>query len=78
MEGRFEETDIVHFLGLVSLYDHTPPSEVRKAIRQLRADAQSVGDHEFLTFLDRVEERFSPYLNRAHWGMSRRLTIAED
>jgi len=65
LEGRFEETDIVHFLGLVSLYDHTPPPEVRKALRQLRTDAQSAADQEFLTFLDRVEERFSTYLNRA-------------
>jgi hypothetical protein len=65
VEGRFEETDIVHFLGLISLYDHTPPSEVRKAFRQLRADAQTAGDNEFLVFLERVEERFSAYLNRA-------------
>ncbi|MGA2241415.1 MAG: hypothetical protein ABSH11_05195 [Verrucomicrobiota bacterium] len=64
-EGRFEETEIVHFLGLVSLYDHTPPSEVQKAFRQLRKDALATGDKEFLTFLDRVEERFSAYLNRA-------------
>ncbi|HEY6167014.1 MAG TPA: hypothetical protein VI454_03165 [Verrucomicrobiae bacterium] len=64
-EGKFEETDIVHFLGLVSLFDHTPPSEVRKALRQLRADAQAAADDEFLVFLGRVEERFSAYLNRA-------------
>ena len=64
-EGRFEETDIVHFLGLVSLYDHTPPQEVRKALRQLRTDAPSAADREFLEFLDRVEERFSACLNRA-------------
>jgi hypothetical protein len=64
-EGKFEETDIVHFLGLLSLYDHTPPSEVRKAFRQLRADALTTEDKEFLVFLDRVEERFSAYLNRA-------------
>jgi hypothetical protein len=64
-EGRFEETDIVHFLGLVSLYDHTPPSEVRKVFRLLKTDAQAAGDSEFSTFLDQVEERFSAYLNRA-------------
>jgi hypothetical protein len=65
-EGRFEETEIVHLLGLVSLYDHTPASEIRKALRQLRADAQIANDREFLEFLDRVEERFSVYLNRDH------------
>src|ERR1035437_8562351 len=64
-EQRFEETDVVHFLGLISLYDHTPPSEIRKAFRQLRGDAQAVADQEFLTFLARVEERFSAYLSRA-------------
>ncbi len=63
-EGRFEDADVVHLLGLVSLYDHTPPSEVRKAFRQLRADAQAVCDDDFTTFLDAVEARFSAYLNR--------------
>ncbi|MBE3063674.1 MAG: hypothetical protein IMZ69_01490 [Spirochaetes bacterium] len=64
-EGRFEDADVVHLLGLVSLYDHTPPSEVRKAFRQLRADALAISDDEFLKFLDDVEERFSTYLSRA-------------
>jgi len=63
-EGRFEDTDIVHLLGLVSLYDHTPPSEVRKAFRQLRADANAISDGDFLRFLDDVIARFSVYLNR--------------
>lgn len=63
-EGRFDETEIVHLLGLLSLYDHTPPAEVRKSFRQLRVDAQTAGDAEFSEFLDRVEERFAGYLNR--------------
>ena len=63
-EGRFEETDIVHLLGLVSLYDHTPPSEIQKELRLLHADAQATGDAEFLEFLDRVKDRFSQYINR--------------
>jgi hypothetical protein len=63
-EGRFEDTDTVHFLGLVSLYDHSPTSEIKKALRQLRVDAQAVGDGEFLSFLDQVGERFALYLNR--------------
>jgi hypothetical protein len=64
-EGRFEETEIVHLLGLVSLYDHTPASEIRRALRQLRADAQTCEDAGFLQFLDQVEGRFSAYLNRS-------------
>lgn len=64
-DGRFEETDIVHLLGLVSLYDHTHPSEVRKEFRKLRADAQATKDGDFLEFLNEVEDRFSLYLNRS-------------
>ncbi len=64
-EGRFEETVIVHLLGLVSLYDHTPPSEIQKELRLLRADAQATEDAEFLEFLDRVKDRFSQYINRS-------------
>lgn len=64
VDGRFDETDIAHFLGLVSLYDHTPPSEVRKALRQLRNDAELAADTEFSRFLDEVERRFATYLNR--------------
>lgn len=63
-EGRFADTDTVHLLGLLSLYDHTRPSELRKAFRQLKKDAQAVSDEAFIHFLDDVEERFSPYLNR--------------
>jgi hypothetical protein len=63
-EGRFDDTDTVHFLGLVSLYDHSPTSEIKKALRQLRTDAQAVDDSEFLSFLDQVGERFALYLNR--------------
>lgn len=65
-EGRFEETEIVHLLGLISMYDHTPPKEILKEFRQLRADAQATGDAEFLEFLSRVEDRFSQYLNRSN------------
>ncbi len=64
-EGRFEDADVVHLLGLVSLYDHTRPSELRKAFRRLKADAQAIPDKEFLNFLDDVAERFSAYLNRS-------------
>lgn len=64
-EGRFEDAEVVHLLGLVSLYDHTRPSELRKAFRRLKADAVAIHDKEFLEFLDDVAERFSAYLNRS-------------
>ena len=63
-EGNLAETDLVQFLGLVGLYDHTPPSEVRREFRRLRKDATEVGDDEFLAFLDVVAVRFRDYLNR--------------
>ena len=58
------EVDVVHLLGLLSLYDHTPPAEVKKAFRQLRNDAATVNDTEFEDFLDAVEQRFHSYINR--------------
>jgi len=64
-EDRWEDTDVVHLLGLIALYDHTPPSEIRKALRQLRADAQTLADVDFLKFLDSVENRFAAYINRS-------------
>ena len=63
-EGAMAETDVVHLLGLLSLYDHTPPKEVKKAFRQLRNDAVSIHDEAFLSFLNAAEERFHSYLNR--------------
>lgn len=63
-EGRLAEAEIVHLLGLVGLYDHTLPSELRKAFDQLRADAREVGDAEVISFLEAVQERFRAYLGR--------------
>lgn len=63
-EGKIAEAQIVHLLGLVGLYDHTLPSELRKAFDQLREDAQQVNDAEVLAFLQSVGERFRTYLDR--------------
>lgn len=62
--GGLAEVDVVHLLGLLSLYDHTPPAEVKKAFRQLRNDAVSANDVAFAEFLNAVEERFHSYINR--------------
>jgi hypothetical protein len=64
-EGRLADADVVHFLGLVELYDHTPPPEIRKQLRLLRADAETTKDQEFLEFLDSVTIRFREYINRS-------------
>lgn len=63
-EGRLVETDVVHLLGLLGLYDHTPPMEVRREFKHLRDIANSVGDNEFVQFLDAVSDRFRAYLGR--------------
>src|SRR5262249_24624405 len=63
-DQRLGETDVVHLLGLLGLYDHTPPKEVRKAFKDLRDAATAVGDTEFQRFLDAVDERFRGYLER--------------
>lgn len=63
-EGKMADAEIVHLLGLVGLYDHTLPTELRKAFSQLRKDAEEVGDGEVVQFLDVVAERFHSYLQR--------------
>jgi len=63
-EGRLAESEIVHLLGLVGLYDHTPPSEIWNAFRQLRKDAEDASDQEILQFLQAAHERFHSYLHR--------------
>ncbi len=63
-EGRLEEADVVHLLGLLGLYDHTRPVELRREFKRLRDAASGLGDKEFLSFLDAVQEKFRPYLER--------------
>lgn len=63
-EERLGETDVVHLLGLLGLYDHTRPSEVRKAFKELRDAAMTLHDADFQQFLAAVGERFLAYLER--------------
>ncbi|MBU0677081.1 MAG: hypothetical protein KJ626_03115 [Verrucomicrobia bacterium] len=71
-DGHMADADVVHFLGLVELYDHTPPSEIRKQVRQLRSDGETTKDREFLEFLDVVSTRFAGYINRSDSASSKR------
>lgn len=64
-ENRLEDTDVVHLLGLLGLYDHTPPIEVRKAFKELHDAATTVNDADFLRFLEAIRERFRAYLDRS-------------
>jgi len=63
-EGDFEEADVVHLLGLLGLYDHTPPKEIRSEFEHLQEAANAIHDEEFLRFLDAVHQRFRAYLER--------------
>jgi hypothetical protein len=63
-EGRLEEADVVHLLGLLGLYDHTRPVELRREFKRLRDVASSLRDEEFLSFLDAVQKQFRAYLER--------------
>jgi len=63
-EGKLEEADTVHLLGLLKAYDHTPPGEVRKMYRSMREAANDAQDDEFLGFLTAVHVRFRDYLEK--------------
>ena len=71
-DGHLEEADVVHFLGLVELYDHTPPKEIRKQFRQARSDGETTQDAEFLEFLAAVAMRFANYINRPDQSSNKR------
>lgn len=71
-QGHMADADIVHFLGLVGLYDHTPPLEIRKQIKQLRTDGEITKDRDFLEFLDAVSAHFARYINRSDSSNSKR------
>ncbi|MEK6262579.1 MAG: hypothetical protein AABP62_28620 [Planctomycetota bacterium] len=70
-EGQLAELDVIHLLGLLDVYDHTPPSEVRKEFKRLRDAADATSDIEFLKFMDAVAERFQSYLDRPNHSRSR-------
>jgi len=62
-DGRLKEADVVHLLGLLRLYDHSPPIEIRRAFKQLRDAAALVQDDEFLEFLNATHSKFQAYLD---------------
>ena len=63
-EGHLDLTDVAHLLGLLGLYDHTPPAEVRREFKRLRDIASGLQDQEFMDFLDAVQKKFRAYFER--------------
>jgi len=64
-ENRLDEAEVVHLLGFLGLYDHTPPIELRREVKRLREVALDLGDKEFVHFIDEIKLRFQAYLDRA-------------
>jgi hypothetical protein len=64
IDGRLQDTEVVHLLGFLGLYDHTPPREVKKEFKRIEEAATQVEDEEFISFLDAVADKFRNYLNR--------------
>jgi len=62
--GKFIETEAIHLIGMLGVYDHTPSVE-KKAQLKLRIDAATdLNDKEIIEFLYQVKKRFWNYLNR--------------
>lgn len=63
-EGRFDESEAIHLIGMLRLYDHTPSSEKRKKLKVLIEQAKTAEDDQVVLFLKAVLEKFSRYLHR--------------
>ncbi len=50
-EGKFEETDVVHFLGLIGLYDHSPASGDSKGFSPIESRCRGSSRHRIPPFL---------------------------
>jgi len=64
-EDCLEDTDVVHFLGFLGLYDHTPPAEVRREFAKIKNAAQDIDDTQFAAFLQLVQTKFQDYIDRS-------------
>jgi hypothetical protein len=64
-DGNLEDAEVVHLLGFLSLYDHTPPPELKREFKRIQESAVEIGDKEFIEFMDAVAQKFHAYLNRS-------------
>jgi hypothetical protein len=64
-EGRLDDAEVVHLLGFLGLYDHTPPKELKREFKRISEAAAEVQDEVFIAFMDAVSEKFRNYLNRS-------------
>lgn len=63
-EGKFEESEAIDLIGMLGVYDHTPPSEKRRKLKDLIKCAKEIEDKDVADFLLAAQERFIKYLNK--------------
>jgi hypothetical protein len=63
-DNMFFETEAIHLIGLLGVYDHTPSKEKKRKLRELLDYANEIEDKEIVDFLKLVENKFDRYLNK--------------
>lgn len=63
-ENIFFESEAIHLIGLLGVYDHTPSKEKKRKLREFIDYTKEFDDKEVLDFLKLVENKFDRYLNK--------------
>lgn len=63
-ENVFFESEAIHLIGLLGVYDHTPSKEKKRRLRELFDYASEINDKDIIEFLKLVENKFDRYLNK--------------
>ena len=62
MDGKLDDTDVIYMVRFLDAHDYTDPRSLRRDLRQLRADAEAIGDAKFCEFLRIACSHFRGYL----------------
>lgn len=63
-ENSFYESEAIHLIGLLGVYDHTPSKEKKRKLKELYDYALDFRDEKIIEFLKLVENKFERYLNK--------------
>lgn len=63
-QSRFDESEAIHFIEMLGVYDHTPSIEKKRKLKELQDAAKDLENKIVAKFLEEVEVRFQKYLNR--------------